>query len=105
MMSGKNFICPNCGHTLHYYDQVRRIVRTKGRQTRYVNLRRFKCPVCKKIHREIPDYIYPYKQYEAEIINGVRDGFITCETLGYEDYPCEMTMLRWKSSRALQRLL
>lgn len=37
----------------------------------------------------------PYKQYEAEVIIGVLEGLITCETLGFEDYPCEMTMSRW----------
>lgn len=105
MILDRTFICPDCGCALRYYDHVQRGVRTKGRQTKYVTLRRFQCPVCKKTHRALPDYIYPYKQYEAEIINGVREGFITCETLGYEDYPCEMTMLRWKSSRDLHRVL
>lgn len=38
------------------------------------------------MHRELPDFIFPYKQYEAEIIIGVLEGFITCETLGFEDY-------------------
>lgn len=39
----------------------------------------------------------PYKQYEAEVIIGVLEGFITCETIGFEDYPCEMTMVRWQA--------
>ncbi|MEQ2698093.1 DUF6431 domain-containing protein, partial [Hungatella hathewayi] len=56
-------------------------------------------------HRELPDYIFPYKQYEAEVIRGVLEGFITCETYGYEDYPCEMTMVRWRNSQELQLLL
>ena len=58
-----------------------------------------------QIRRELPDYISPYKQYEAEVIRGVLEGFITCETYGYEDYPCEMTMARWKNSQELQLLL
>lgn len=53
--------------------------------------------MCGCIHRNLPDYIYPYKQYEAEIIDGVVEGFITCDTIGFEDYPCEMTMFRWRS--------
>jgi hypothetical protein len=52
------------------------------------------------MHRELPDYILPYKQYEIEVIMGVLEGLITCETLGYEDYPCEMTMFRWLSQKA-----
>lgn len=41
--------------------------------------------------------IYPYKQYESEIIDGVIEGLITCDTVGFEDYPCELTMIRWKT--------
>jgi hypothetical protein len=44
----------------------------------------------------LPDFIFPYKQYEADIIIGVIEGLITCDTLGFEDYPCEMTMIRWR---------
>jgi hypothetical protein len=36
-------------------------------------------------------------RYESEIIIGVLEGLITCETLGYEDYPCEATMRRWRA--------
>lgn len=39
--------------------------------------------------------VFPYKQYEAELISGVVEGLITAETLGFEDYPCESTMKRW----------
>lgn len=92
-------ICPNCGGTLKYYDKVQRIVRTKERQTSWVTIRRFRCTKCNHVHREIPDFLYPYKQYEAEIINGVLEGFITSETIGFEDYPCEITMHRWKSHK------
>ncbi len=97
--------CPSCGEPLKYYDSVPRLVRTKGRETRQVMVKRFRCTGCGEIHRELPDYIFPYKQYETEVIRGVLEGFITCETVGYEDYPCEMTMIRWKASPELQALL
>ena len=87
--------CPICGGDLKGYDSVKRIVRTKGRKSEWIKIRRLRCASCGKLHREIPDLIFPYKQYEAEIIKGVWEGFITCETIGYEDYPCEMTMIRW----------
>ena len=90
-------ICPNCRGHLKYYDSVPRIVRTRGRATDRIRIRRFRCSNCRKIHREISDDICPHKQYEAEIIRGVLDGFITPNTYGYEDYPCEMTMRRWKN--------
>lgn len=97
--------CPNCGSDLKYYDKVRRIVRTKGRITQYVRIRRLRCSNCGKIHRELPAYIFPYKQYEAELIRGVVEGLITSDIIGYEDYPCEMTMTRWRASQKLHLLL
>ena len=89
--------CPDCGGNLIYYDKVTRVVRTKRRQTDWVELRRMRCDRCGKVHREIPDYILPYKQYEADLIQGVMEGLITTDTYGYEDYPCEITMIRWRS--------
>jgi len=90
-------VCPECGGELRFFDKVRRIYWTKRKKVKQSTIRRFKCTKCKKIHREIPDYIIPYKRYESEIIFGVLEGFITPETLGFEDYPCETTMFRWKS--------
>lgn len=52
---------------------------------------------CGVLHRELTEEILPHKHYEADIIFGVIEGLITPETLGFEDYPCEMTMLRWKN--------
>lgn len=86
MVSKAESTCPRCGGCLKYYDSVQRIVRTKNRKSEFIRIRRL---------RELPDFIFPYKQYESEIIRGVLEGLITCETLGFEDYPCEMTMLRW----------
>ena len=105
MVSDEKLTSRNCGARVKRYDHVSRIIRTKGRKTSRVKVERFRCPLCRQIHRELPDYIFPYKQYEAEVIRGVLEGFITCETYGYEDYPCEMTMIRWKNSQELQLLL
>jgi transposase len=96
MIMSNESTCPKCGGVLKYYDRVPRIVRTKRRTTTKVFLRRLRCQQCRALHRELPDFIFPYKQYEAEIIIGVVEGLITCETLGFEDYPCETTMIRWR---------
>ena len=87
--------CPDCGGILKKYDVVKRIVRRKGRCSDYVDIRRLRCLRCHCTHRELPDSIFPFKQYEAEIIQGVLDGYITPDTYGYEDYPCELTMKNW----------
>ncbi len=104
MISDETKICPACGRTLKYYDSVQRIVRTKFGAVKQIKVRRMHCSECKKIHRVIPTIIFPHKQYESEIINGVLEGLITSDTLGYEDYPCEMTMIRWKAQK-IQLLL
>lgn len=96
MVTVDKAICPKCGIKLQYYDHVNRILRTKYRETKFVQIRRLKCPRCGNFHRELPEFIFPYKQYDADIIRGVLDNLITSETLGFEDYPCELTMSRWK---------
>lgn len=105
MINVGDTICPNCGGYLKPYDKVQRLVRTKGRKSWYVRLRRMRCDNCHKIHRELPDFIFPYKQYEIEVIRGVLEGFITTDILGYEDYPCELTMIMWKKSQKIQVIL
>lgn len=87
--------CPLCGAELKYYDKTYRSIRTKNGIRQPITIRRLRCLECKSIHRELPDFIFPYKQYDADIIRGVVEGLITYETIGYEDYPCEMTMSRW----------
>lgn len=100
MIDERVLICSKCEGDMRYYDSVLRIIRTKGRTTKWIKIRRFRCTKCGYLCRQLPDCIFPYKQYEAEIIQGVLEGFITPETIGYEDYPCEMTMLRWKSHKS-----
>ena len=97
MISSSKSNCPKCGGQLKYYDSVKRIVRTKYGIKNQVSIRRLRCRKCRALHRELPDFLLPFKQYEAEIILGVIEGLITCDTLGFEDYPCEMTMLRWRA--------
>lgn len=82
---------------MKYYDQVKRIIRMKYGHKNNIYIRRLRCQNCNSLHRELPDCLFPYKQYESEIIKGVLEGYITCETLGFEDYPCEITMMRWRS--------
>ena len=96
MVSEEDTLCPICHAKLIFFDRAKRIVRTKGRKTYWVRIDRMKCTKCGTIHRALPDYILPYKEYEAELIRGVIEGLITSDTLGYEDYPCEATMNFWR---------
>ena len=78
------------------YDKVARIVKRKYGIKVRVKLIRLKCMECHSVHRCIPNYIFPYKHYEREIINGVLEGYISSSTFGFEDYPCEKTTERWR---------
>lgn len=55
MVSNDKSICQNCGSKLKRYDKVSRIVRTKGGKTSWIEIERFRCPVCGQIHRELVD--------------------------------------------------
>lgn len=50
MVSNDKSICQNCGSKLKRYDKVSRIVRTKGGKTSWIEIERFRCPVCGQIH-------------------------------------------------------
>lgn len=102
MINVEEIHCPSCGGLLKYYDRVKRFIKVKGGKTEEIYLRRLRCVNCGVIHRELPDNVAPYKQYDFDIIRGVIEGFITSELLDFEDYPCEITMLRWKRQKSLR---
>lgn len=89
-------LCPGCAGPLVYFDTVRRKLWTRNQEKQLILIPRYRCPACGTIHRALPDTVVPYQRYEAELIRGVLEGLITVETLGYEDYPCEATMERWR---------
>lgn len=92
-------MCPICGGNLKYYDKVSRIVRTRYNKTDWVHIRRLRCLECSTLHRELPEYLMPYKHYEREVILGVIEGFINSDILGFEDHPCELAMKKWITAR------
>ena len=97
MIFGESIICPSCGQDMRYYDSVKRTVKGRANSKRVIKIKRYRCHICSRVHRQLPNYIFPYKQYDSEIIIGVIENLITCETFGFEDYPCELTMIRWRA--------
>lgn len=88
--------CKRCGgRSLKYFDTVKRIIKGKRGCSKWIDIKRVKCMRCGSYQRVLPDCLVPYKHYDSEIIFGVVEGLITPSTIGYEDYPCEMTMNRW----------
>lgn len=93
--------CPYCGRTMRAYDRVDRIVIRKYGVKEKTKILRYRCDCCAVTLRELPDWLLPFKHYDKNIIMGVVEGLITPETLGFEDYPCEITMKRWSKSTKL----
>ena len=105
--SNEDPICPVCGSPLKYRDHIPRIVKTRSGDVSWIHIRRLKCTndKCRKLHRELPDKLAPYKHYETDVISGVLEGSITPDTKGYEDYPCEATMQSWHHWLNANRLM
>ena len=97
MVSEGCYICPICGGNLKYRDSIKRIKKSKDGIIEWINVTRYICQNCHRIHRSLPDDLLPYRHYSKTIIMLVTQGRITPDTIGYEDYPCELTMIRWRS--------
>ncbi|MCL2703622.1 MAG: DUF6431 domain-containing protein [Defluviitaleaceae bacterium] len=85
-------LCPLCGSLCSGYDsRPRRVIVNDGNATVYL-LRRVRCPVCKSLHREIPDFMRPRKHYAAAVIDDVLNG-------GGADCPADnATIWRWRKN-------
>ena len=90
-------VCPYCKIELEYRDTCKRHYRLGGGTKVWFRLRRLKCPRCKKLHRELPDILAPYKHYHLDIIMGMLEGTLTVGEDEFEDYPCEKTVERWNA--------
>ena len=97
-------ICDKCGSTLKHRDYVKRIMKSENGVAEWIYIERLICCDCKSIHRQLPEDLLPYKHYRTDIIEGVLIGTVSCEDFTYEDFPSEMTMMRWKKSQWLQLL-
>lgn len=87
--------CEGGCKNLKHYDWRLRKVYDKGRVVEPIKVERLKCKDCGCMTLRYPDNIVRYKQYNKDIYEGVTEGLITPETLGFEDYPSEKTMNRW----------
>jgi hypothetical protein len=92
---GETLFCPFCRGTMAARDsRPRLVIREDGSRETWV-VRRLLCRSCGKIHTELPDFILPYKHYEASAIQ---------KTLDEEpDNSCpadDSTLRRWRESFA-----
>lgn len=66
-------VCPICGKPMKSHGRCRRYLRISGEKRITLSLRVFFCPECKRYHRELPDYITPYKHLSTEMISEIYD--------------------------------
>ena len=85
-------LCPDCGSLCSGYDtRLRYVVSDDGKTTTY-RLRRVRCPVCKILHLELPDFMRPRKHYAASVINKAVEGDTNC--------PADSsTIWRWQNKK------
>lgn len=90
--------CPCCGGRLKYRDHRLRIHKLAGGGKEWYQIRRLKCTddKCRKLHNELPDCMFPYKHYDAGLIEDVVEGIVSEDDIETEDYPCEGTIKHWK---------
>jgi hypothetical protein len=97
--------CPVCGGKLKRYDKVKRLIKTEYGHKKWIDVERFVCTECHRMHRVIPNDILPYKQYEKHIIEGFINNTLDSYRLEYEDFPSESIINEWKRTQKLHPFL
>lgn len=89
--------CPKCGGDLKYTDDDFSLVLfVRKYQFGKLSMYGTTASALKPPHGDLPG-LSSFRPYNPSNTVGVLEGFITCETIGFEDYPCEMTMVRWQA--------
>ena len=94
--SSAETICPKCNiRTIPHGRCTRKVIMQEG--AKKFSLRVSYCLSCKHSHRELPDFILPYKRHSAETYAQVYDsphGMLACDV----DEKTERTIRRWVSA-------
>ena len=85
--SNEDHICPICNAPLTLRDHKKRVWKKERGEKRWVIIRRFCCTNkdCNRLHNELPDFLIPYKHYEAQLIEDVIEGTVT-ESFCYREW-------------------
>ena len=72
----KPIVCPECesGLAMWKYGYRKRKVRDFQGHTYWINLPRYRCPICGKMFLTLPTFLLPYKQYDKSTIAKVQNG-------------------------------
>lgn len=74
-ITGFNALCPTCNELLDFHARCSRFVRIESGEKRIeVSIRVLHCASCGHFHRELPDFIAPFKHLSLELITKIYDG-------------------------------
>lgn len=91
-----SYICNKCGQEMEYYDTIKRYLLQLDRKKNIWYIQRYFCKSCHHYKRILPDELVRFRHYEAQIIRT-----ISYLEINYVfDYPCDMTIKRWKIAYA-----
>ncbi|WP_240697229.1 DUF6431 domain-containing protein [Sporolactobacillus sp. THM19-2] len=71
--------CPCCGEKLNVIGSRRRNYRERSGEKKVLVIRRLRCTDCQKIHHELPDFLVPYKRYQADCLEKALSEPETCD--------------------------
>jgi hypothetical protein len=76
-ITGYDAFCPVCGEPLHFHGRCRRFVRTQTWEQRIeMSIRVLYCMSCCRFHRELPDFLAPFKHFSLEMVSKIYDGIV-----------------------------
>ena len=73
-ITGYDAFCPVCEEPLHFHGRCSRFARIETGEKRIeMAIRVLRCMKCGHFHRELPDFIAPFKQLSLELIAQIYD--------------------------------
>ena len=92
--------CPKCNNPMKFRDTCNRHGKNKGSECTWYILRRFQC--CGSTHREIPDFLFPYKHYEVDVVQAAIDN--DTDDIVADDRTIRRWRNQWKTQEMRVRL-
>ena len=93
--------CPKCNNIMKFRDTCNRHSKNKESECTWYVLRRFEC--CGSTHREIPDFLFPYKHYEADVVQAAIDG--NTDGIAADESTIRRWQSQWETQEARIRLV
>ena len=74
-ITGYDAVCPVCNEPMHFHGRCSRFARIETGEKRIeMSIRVLRCLKCGHFHRELPDFIAPFKQLCLRLIAQIYDG-------------------------------